>query len=147
MRHALVLVANASHARLLEVRAGKVVNRLEFMNPEARQRELDLVSDKPGRQFIASGRRGSLRTGYGNDTQHDREKDTFAIELAREIDTHVHNTPLDVAIIAPPELLGLLRRALGTEATRHVKWSITHDLTALRDAEVLDAVSKVETHA
>jgi protein required for attachment to host cells len=116
-RKTFVLVADGSRARLFSQTEGasKFVIVDVFEHPESRAKNLDLMSDKPGRTFASSP------TNYGRSAKEPRtnpkrvEAEKFAREIGHRLATHLDAHAFDdLVIAAPPKFLGLLRRTFST---------------------------------
>jgi protein required for attachment to host cells len=112
----VVLVANASRARLFqrEQGTGVLVLMQEYEHPESRAKNIDLMSDKPGRSFPSSTH--TYHAGMEEPTIPKRhEAELFARELGDELSRrHNEHTFDELVIVAAPGFLGMLRGALGT---------------------------------
>ena len=111
-----VLVANASRARLFQREEGTGVLTLieEREHPESRAKNIDLVTDKPGRSFPSDPH--TFHAGMEEPTIPKRhEAEVFARELADDLSRrHNEHTFDELVITAPPGFLGMLRGALAT---------------------------------
>ena len=138
-RRTLVLVADASRARLYERDAApnKLLVVQEFEHPEGRAKASDLMADKAGRT-LSSGPTSTARSvmQYRTDPK-DVEAEKFARELVQHLVASFDAHELDdLVIAAPPKFLGLLRSTLATHhdhiSDRVIAWhekdytNITH---------------------
>jgi len=140
MKDILVIVGNASRARLYRVHAG-VLERVEVLDhPESRARRRELVSDRPGRFRDETGGGGPHRSGMEPPTDaHEVEVLSFARTVARRIAIHARRAHLpDLLLLAPPRFLGRLKAALEPTVAGHVVATVSHDYTAAAEADLVD---------
>jgi hypothetical protein len=151
MRGTLVVVANASRARLLHLHAGRIEVLAIHTHAQSRARERDLISDRPGRTWIGPSAMGRLRGGTSHGmprtglqptgSHREAERFAFARELAGAIAAQLRDNPsLDLALIAPPHFLGRLRAALPPAAQARTVATVVHDYTARPAPALLDAL-------
>lgn len=147
-RGTLVLVANGTRARLCRVHGGQadVVRRMQ--NELGRQRERDLVTDRPGRYQAAGqieGRRGLNPRSALEPMSVARVAafEAYARTLAQEV-AAARATWKDhaIALVAPPQLLGYVRAHLGDEEAARVVASLSPDYTSLPNARLLDMLER-----
>ena len=118
-RHALFLY-NHGDPDLLDLR---VIEARVEENPASREQG----TDAPGRLFASrGGRRGAIEpTDW-----HELEKEHFAREIAERINKAAASGEMkEVVIIAPPRVLGELRKELTPQAAAKVKGELDRDLT------------------
>ncbi len=143
MKDILVIVGNASRARLYGVHHG-VLERLESLaHPESRAKASELLTDKPGRALDATGgEAGPHRSGMEPHTEpHDVELDQFAKQVARRGSIQArrgHYTEL--LLIAPPRFLGRVKMALEEPVARRIVATVSHDYTAKTDSELVEVL-------
>lgn len=125
-----LLVADAGRARLFRAdrAAGDLSKIRDFAAPEARLRDQDLASDRPGRTF---DRGGEGRHAMEPSTPPaETETLRFAKILGDMLDRgRVDGDFLHLALIAPPQFLGHLRKSISLETARRVVLEIDKDLT------------------
>jgi protein required for attachment to host cells len=131
-RNALVLVGDGRKALFLRnkgnpQRVSLVVERvLERDNPPTRQQG----TDRPGR---ASASVGAARSAMEEADWHQR----FAGELSEALYRHAHAGRFDkLVIIAPPKVLGDLRKVFHVEVAGRVVAEIAKELTSHPVAEI-----------
>lgn len=152
MRDILVIVGNASRARLYGVRHG-ILERLESLaHPESRAKVSELVTDRPGRAFDPAGgahRDAARRSGMEPHTDpHDVEVDAFAKQVARRASIQARRGRFtELLLIAPPRFLGRVKVALDEPVAGRIVATVSHDYTAKTDAEVLDVLETLGLHA
>jgi protein required for attachment to host cells len=96
-------------------------------NPSAHRSERELVSSPPGRVFNrSSGARQVLAPREERREVHLRR---FARTIAAEIGTALKRTECeDVALVAPPRVLALIRSALPPRLRRRILVEVPRDL-------------------
>lgn len=96
-------------------------------HPEARSRNRDLTSDRPGRAFDSAG--GGRHAVADRTDPHQHEAQVFAREVVQHLQ---RSEPIancnKIALIAPPQFLGLLRRSLNETYRNKVKLEIDKNL-------------------
>ena len=125
----IVLVADGSRARLLCAEdGGSALTEIEdFVHPESRLRQQELVSDGPGSGNDSVGR-GRHSMGHENAAHRQQEAD-FARELGSEIDrVRDANQPHRIYLVAPPRFLGELRDHLSKQSTALLAGEIDKNL-------------------
>lgn len=144
-----ILVADASRARLFskDVVAKGLHELKVYSHPESRAKNLELVTDRPGRMAQSSagsgpgpglgGARGA-RSGIEPDiTPKEIEHELFARELCadlvRGLSEHAY---ADLVLVANPQFLGTLRQVAGTQVQKHVSATIDKDYTMLKPREL-----------
>lgn len=147
MRDILVIVGNASRARLYGVHRG-VLERLESLaHPESRARA-SALGDGTGAEVTggAAGPHRSVREPH-TDT-HDVELDQFAKQVARRASIHArrgHYTEL--LLIAPPRFLGRVKLALEEPVARRIVATVSHDYTVKTDSELVGVLETLGVRA
>ena len=132
-RKALFL-RNDGDSELLNLR--RVSVRLDD-NPATR----DQGSDAPGRFMVSVG---SARGAVEATDWHDLELHRFAASVAAEVNEAVRSGACkEIVLVAPPKILGDLRRELSVEAAKHVKGEIPKDLTHHRIGEIEKILGKL----
>jgi protein required for attachment to host cells len=107
----------------------------DFVNPEDRLREQDLVSDQPGR-VKDRGRIGNYALGERG-TAREEATLRFARQLCGELETgRVAHRFERIHISAAPDFLGLLRQTMSPETRKLVATEINHDIVRLPPAEI-----------
>jgi protein required for attachment to host cells len=131
-----ILVSNASTGKLLR-NAGpnKGIELVrEFFHPQSREKNGDLVSDRPGRNPGAGNGHGSFVPAT---LPKEHEADVFAIELARELEAgRVGNQYSRLVIVAPPAFMGQLNQHLNHAVKGLVSDTLEKDYTRAPDKEL-----------
>lgn len=136
-----VLVADAARARLFQYDGFGAPIRLlkEWMHPDSRARNQDLVTDRPGRvmQSRPTAEHGS-RSSMEPDLSPKRvEHERFARELQSELDQGIgKNAYGRLILVANPEFLGTLRHVASPQVVKHTVASLDKDFTMLGIVEL-----------
>ncbi len=129
MSHTWFLVADSSRAKLYDVekRTAPFVEIEDFIHPEGRLHEGDLVSDRPGSD---GGSVGQGRRVFDDQTSAREQEDIrFAATLAERLEKARNDGNLQrLVLVAPPAFLGLLRDKLSKEVMSHVSKQIDKNL-------------------
>jgi protein required for attachment to host cells len=141
-----VLVADGAKALFLEnagdrARPVLVLRRAALMdNPATREQG----TDRPGRFFApGAGRRGAAEAT----DWHGLAEDRFAVDLADILRGRVLAGEIGrLILVAPPRLLGALRRALHPEVRDRVTAELAQDLTGLPLEEIAEHVALAAGH-
>lgn len=125
-----VLVADSGRSRLFTWASadGDLTEIDDRINPQARLREADLVSDRPGGSVTHAGKSPHpLRGAHSAKHQQSGEfADEIAHELKRSLDNHQFER---LVLVCPPEFLGVLRAKLDHAVSMLVAEVIGLDLT------------------
>jgi protein required for attachment to host cells len=134
--NALVLVGDGQKALFLRNKGNArhvalvVEQILERDNPPTREQG----SDRPGR---ASASVGVARSALEEADWHHIVKERFAAELAQALYRHAHANHFEkFVIIAPPKVMGDLRRAFHAEVAERIVAEIPKELTSHPVAEI-----------
>lgn len=135
-----ILVAHEAGARLFQnLGPGKGLELIEEVeHPAGRERDGEIVSDRPGRSFRKNSgdpRRAAMSRSEG---PHDRAVANFARELAHKLQhERTQNRFERIVLVAPPRFLGLLRSSLDTPTAHLVVGSLAKDLATIKEAELI----------
>lgn len=126
----LVMVGDGAKALFLRNKGDAelpnlVVERLfEQENPPTH----DQGTDRPGRSFASAG---THRAAMEETDWHQLAEDRFAEEIAARLYKHAHAGRFDrLVVIAPPKVLGVLRKAFHKEVTDRITAEIPKELTS-----------------
>lgn len=136
-----IMVADAATSRtFLHDRPGQGMTLLDdglFENPAAHGHTRDLGTDKPGRSFDSAG--GARHAQEPRTDLHRQAKANFAKRLADYIEHGAAQKKFErLVLVAPPQMLGDLRAALGKQSARLVTDTLDKDLTKSPPAEIAD---------
>lgn len=124
---ALILVCDGQRAQLYRNRGSLFEPDLEQLwsrvqdNPPSREQG----TDRPGRLNDSLGNRSAVEIA----DRHRQAEERFAAELAGGInDDAARGEAEPIVLVAPPRMLGDLRKSLGEQARRHVVGELDKDL-------------------
>ena len=101
----------------------EVVREMHDENPPTREQG----TDAPGRHFDAAR---PHKSGFAETDWHRIEKERFAEEIAERLYKSAHNGRFDrIVLVAPPQVLGTLRKALHKEVSDRVAGEVSKTLT------------------
>lgn len=131
-----ILVSNASTGRLFRHSGPNKGLELiqEFSHPQSREKNANLVSDRPGHNPGAGNGHGSFVPAT---LPKEHEADIFALELARELDTgRIGNLYSRLVLVASPSFMGQLKQHLTDAVHKLVSDSVEKDYTRSTDKEL-----------
>ena len=123
-----IIAADASRARILQVmdRDARLAEVEDFVNPEGRMHDRDLISDGHPR-FSGTAGPGSDREEM-KATEHATE--LFVKRVSDYLDKARNDHRYDrLHLVAPPKFLGQLRKELGGEVQKMVSEELPKDLS------------------
>ncbi len=132
-----ILIANRSHARLLETNwPGNSIQRLQDIpHPQGQLQNKDINSDRPGRSFDSVGQGRHAMSPKQEPVEHIAQK--FALNLAELLNKgRISNAYDKLVLIAEPKFLGFLRVALDKSTASLVTQSVDKDLLEVKDEEL-----------
>lgn len=129
-----IVAADSSRARFLQVAdRERLVEIEDFLNPDARLHERELVSDAQPRLRGSSGEH-SAREATGA-VEHQVE--LFAKRIGEYLNKARNERRYDqVFLVAPPKFLGLIRKELGKEVEKLVSDELSKDLSWFNAREI-----------
>jgi protein required for attachment to host cells len=131
-----VLVADNSRARFFaaEKAASPLQEVRDLLYPEARLREGDLVTDKPGRDRNP----GTGAHGFGSDDPHKQDgADRFALDVCNTLESARNDGAFrKLYVVAAPHFLGLLRKHQSNSLRQLVAGEVDKNLTT-QDSEAI----------
>lgn len=135
-----ILVTDAGRGRLFSTELPedhwKVVD--EFVHPASREPARTERTTAPyGRTHQGTGNQG-IQSAFEPHTEPEAvEHEHFALELGKFLEKARENRKFDaLALVAPPQFLGLLRKTLHVQTTKLLKTAVDKDLTSLDAAEL-----------
>lgn len=140
-----VVVANGSDARFFANEGcGKGLRLREHLShPDSRKRELDLVTDAPGRTVQSAGV-GTRPSIAWETSPKEVEMQRFAREIADHLDEGRKQGAFDrLVLVAPPQFLGLLRDTLESHNTVPVDGSLNKDYTQADVPSLIARLGKI----
>ena len=132
-----ILTANSGQATIFsaESQAAEPVQVVKMENPAARLKEMDLVSDRPGRTFDSFGGQRHAKAVEVDAREH--EEIMFAKSVADRLERGRLAHEFDrLVITAGPDFLGELRTHLGGPLKTMIAQEIDKDYTALKPEEL-----------
>ncbi|WP_343713183.1 host attachment family protein [Inquilinus sp.] len=115
-----LFLRNAGDVRLPDLRV------IERMDAADHRRTSEEGSDRPG----LLQNRSAPTSAIEQTDWHRQEKDAFAAQVAGRLDLlHRQDRGSPIILVAPPRILGALRRALAPAASASVAGEIARDLT------------------
>lgn len=138
MATTFIVAANASRARIFSQASLRdpLEEIADLVNPEAREREQDFMTDETMAQRSADRSRHSVgQPTTGSDyqprtTPHQAEAQKFAQEIATFLDDAHNAGRFDkLCVMASPEFMGVLRQKFATRMGKVETMEITKDYT------------------
>jgi protein required for attachment to host cells len=132
-----VMVADAAQARFFVSEGGqlRLNDEASLDDPTAHVRSHDLVSDRPGRTMESVG--GAHHAEEPRVDPHRAAKAAFAKRVADFVEkSAIADKFDDLVMVAPPQMLGDLRNALGRHAAARLVGTAPKDLTKIPAAEL-----------
>ena len=138
MKGKWIVVADASRARIFQAEAvnGELHELETLTHPEGRLHEQELTSDLPGRSFDSGG-----QGRHGMDTENS-PKHQELIHFIKFVASHLNDARKSGAlkslyIVAPAEVLGLLRDNLDKNTKAILVGDLTKNYSTLTSQELL----------
>ena len=137
MSSAWVLAADAGRARIFSADSPKSSLRplKQLISPEARLREQDLTSDRPGRSFDSAG----MGRHATEPSTHAREREAlrFARDIARHLKQGRDSGAFDrLILVAEPRFLGLVRKAVDSNTAKMIALEVAKDVSKANAKEI-----------
>lgn len=132
-----ILAANSSNAKLFTADSpiGPISELENFDNPDARAKQRELTSDRPGRSFDSHGE-GRHAMAVEVDSK-EQEQLRFAKLIADRLEQgRVDNELERLIVVAAPAFLGLLRTNFNASLNSLLSLEIDKDYTTLRADEL-----------
>ena len=137
MKRQWILLANASHARLLsrDSATDPLVQFATLEHPESRLKASQLADDRPGHEATDNSSGGN-RYEPRSDVRR-KEHQRFAREIAQRLDTGLAAGQFSALwLFASSPFLGELKAQLSDAVNKRVHLALDSDLTALGLAEI-----------
>ena len=100
----------------------------------------DLGDDRPGRNFQSSG---ATRGAYEQTDWHQQEEDEFAEEMAELFNFHMTDDARKGVLIAPPRVLGTIRKHLHPDSRSRLIAEIDKDYAGRTPTEIAELLEKL----
>jgi len=150
MKKTWIVLANSARARVFEreVESGHMVEVLDLVHPQSREKAVDLTSDQEGHAQKAHGDPGRSGTAFvPHTTPHRKELAAFAAEISRHLEVAATEGRFgDVALIASDPFLGELKAHLGSASQRALSATVAHDFTRFAGADLDRRVTAALAH-
>jgi protein required for attachment to host cells len=132
--HRALFLENHGDPDLLDLRV--IEARVDQKNPPTREQGTDApgrafpgAGGPPGANFPGAGGMGG-RSSVEPTDWHELEKEHFAREIAERVNQAAESGEMsEIVIVAPPRVLGELRKQLSAKARSKVKGELDKDLT------------------
>jgi protein required for attachment to host cells len=125
-----VLVCDSAKARFFEIRDGDAAWHLisEVFHEASRSKASDLVSDHSGTRS-SEGRSVHHNALAPASSPKDVEKGNFAHALGKTLDQAMRSARFRRwVLVAPPHFLGLMKKELTPELTKHLMATVDHEM-------------------
>lgn len=135
-----LIVANRYKAKFYTTNAvySDIAYSFEIECPEGRAKNRELVTDKPGREFVEGGGRHTMDPAH---SKVEKEAERFANEIAQQMEKlRVDHLLGQITLVAEPTMLGLLREKLTSNTQELIKKTLNKDLAQMSDEEIQKGV-------
>jgi protein required for attachment to host cells len=125
-----ILIADPAGAKLFSKEGPSAALKFErdIENPRGRARPQELLADDPGR-YAKGGKHGVLSAMEPRTPVHKAEEIRFAHHLAELLEVGRAKKQYEVvAMFAPPEFLGILRKEISPAVSKALLISVAKDL-------------------
>ena len=136
MEKTWIVVADSSHARIFyacnRVQPLTPVTELSF--PEARLREQDIYSDRPGRMFESAS---DSRSAMEAPDVRDQQQHVFAREICEKLDAGRNQQKFaSLMLVAPPAFLGAMRHSMNSQLGKMVEKNVQKNLVMEEESRI-----------
>lgn len=101
----------------------------------------ELGDDQPGRSFQSIG---NARAAYDTTDLHQKAEDEFTLEMAELLVFHMHDDDRQAVLIAPPHVLGLMRKHLPKDIKERLLAEIDKDYAGRSASDVAELLDRHE---
>ena len=129
-KEALVVVGDGQKALFLRNKGTpeeiklEIENIIEHDNPASHEQG----TDRPGRAFASAG---TARSAMQETDWHQLGEDRFASQIAQTLYTLAHANKFEaLVVVAPPKVLGVLRKELHKEVTNRITGELAKELAS-----------------
>lgn len=132
-----VVTAESSRARIFTVenRISPLHEVEDISHAEGREREQDIISDRPGRAFDSAGEGRHAMERQVDPKRHEAELFAKRIDERLEL-ARAKGEFEQLVLIAAPEFLGILRKHLSDDTEKLVSRTIDKNLVQKTEAEI-----------
>ena len=137
-----VLIADGEKALFLRNKTDEDDPNLDVRDKDTQDnpKDIDQSANRPGRMPDTGN---SQRSAMDDTDWHELAKDRFAADLADKLYERVHSGKMDrLVLVAPPKILGELRKSLHKEVSDRVVGEIDKTLTNHPVDEIEELVSR-----
>ena len=132
-----IVVADAARARTYStIRGSKAISEVQggsFDNAALHSHARDSGADRPGRTVDSAG--SARHAEEPRSDPHRKEKVSFVRLIAEQLE-HRHQEFDNLVFIAPPQILGEMRKAIGAQTVKRLVKEVDKDLTKIPRAEL-----------
>lgn len=132
-----ILVADAARARTYStIRGSKNFGEVQggsFDNTALHSHARDTGADRPGRTVDSSG--SARHAEEPRSDPHRKEKISFVRLIAKQLE-HRHQEFDCLVFVAPPQILGEMRKAIGAQTVKRLVKEVDKDFTKIPLAEL-----------
>jgi protein required for attachment to host cells len=131
----LIMALDGARMSLFQNKGSMHEPRLELLAEVKRKTPstAELGDDQPGRNFQSSG---STRGAYETSDLHQQAEDEFAVEMAELLIFHMGGDEQQAILIAPPKVMGAMRKHLKTDIRARLMAEIDKDYCGRNAAEL-----------
>lgn len=139
---ALIMALDGARMALFRNKGSEREPKLELLAEEHRKTPstADLGEDRPGRNFQSSG---AARGTYEQTDWHQQEEDDFVEEMAELFNFHMACDGRKGLLIAPPQVLGTIRKHLHHDARSRLIAEIDKDYAGRTTLELADLLERL----
>jgi protein required for attachment to host cells len=138
-----IVAADASRARILQVAGRQRLNEIEtLINPEGRMNDRELTTDANPRLHGPGGIQGNDRSSAGTSAREEPSAVEHAVDVfSKRIGDYLEKARTDhrydqLVLVAPPKLLGKVRKELGKEVEKLVLDEVPKDLAWFNERDL-----------
>lgn len=146
MKSTWIVLANSARARVLErdVASGLLVELMDLVHPESREKAAALTSDQEGYSEKSHGTPGHKGTSFQpHTTPHRKELGNFAAEVSQHLEAAANEGRFSaITLFASDPFLGELKHHLGAATRRALGAALVHDFTTFHGSDLDARVTK-----
>jgi protein required for attachment to host cells len=150
MEQTCIVVANASRARFFfqQGDSGELQEGGSMVGPAVRLRTAETETDRlgptsAGKSIHNTGGAAPNKTYEPPQTPQEHETEQFARSIIGHLQARYQNNEFEqLALVASPEFLGILRGLLTTQLKPAVRWEINKDYTAFTGAQLSEQIAE-----
>lgn len=142
-KRTLVLVADGGRARIFEnLGPGKGLHQVENIDETSElAANRNLLDDRPGRSYESQG---AMRHAHEQTDRHQELEHRFIEGLLERLDGLRAEDKFDrLIVVAPPKVLGDIRKIIPKELSKIVSAELARDLTRTPTDEIVEHLAEV----